>query len=82
LLVNRSSGVESCRLCAFFVRLHPRNKGAGYINFSKTSSMKLWKYCAGRSLYTGVDTDNMSILGLTIDYGPYGLVGSYNQIGP
>jgi uncharacterized protein YdiU (UPF0061 family) len=28
-----------------------------------------------------MNTDNMSILGLTIDYGPYGWLEDYNQIG-
>jgi uncharacterized protein YdiU (UPF0061 family) len=29
-----------------------------------------------------MNTDNMSILGLTIDYGPYGWLEDYNPIGP
>jgi uncharacterized protein YdiU (UPF0061 family) len=29
-----------------------------------------------------MNTDNMSILGLTIDYGPYGWLEDYNQLDP
>lgn len=84
LFASRGQKVEVKKLADFVIEHHyPDCQGENkYVDFlsevAKYTAKMLANWQAQGFMHGVMNTDNMSILGLTIDYGPFGFLETYN----